>query len=268
MTRRPPRPRPGEESEEELPYAGAIPVLNALEGLAHELLDLVGMARMLRVDPMRMVDAHDIPIFLRSIPGTDGWGSHDAIALALHLARMPKADRDRVIATEVSRWFLHSKGYGPPLQNAILQQFSLCWQAPYGSARRLRNVAKHFALAVRAFVHAYRGLDTPKQLLVRAAQACDLSMILCPADEPPFLVPSQITEDNIRLNDGQVRTLVNHARPTRELVHTRLGILAISYRDGAQRGVAIVRDQGYEIEETDPAFLAALKAGEEWDAEG
>jgi hypothetical protein len=243
--------------------AGALPVLNQMEGLADELLGLVAMQHKLHVDPFRMLAGLELTPIEWAPKGSDGWMLDGRIHIN---TTRPEHVQLATLAKEISRWWLDHKGFPVATQDLMIDDFALCWQMPRCGVRRVFARAGGFTWAVRALVAAFRDLTTPARILERAAQCCDAAVILFPAEGGRLLVaPGTHQERKIVMPRSAEWELVEEARETRDILPGPMSTLAVSYRDGTGRGVALVNESPATPDEREDEFMDAIHEGEAWD---
>lgn len=158
----------------------AAPSLEELEGWAYSLLCHAGMSGHVAPLPSQvlasLVRANLIVVYDVAPSLADGWYYIRGVYID---PDTPAFEIEEVIAHELSHWWLTYVGVRRSHQDAVVDQFQLCWRiARYGVYQLTSRERGGFAGGLQALVDTYKDTATPQDILTRAVMICRVGVIV------------------------------------------------------------------------------------------
>jgi hypothetical protein len=261
--KRPPFGRPIDWEDAEEGGVGPYPERHEIEGLAAEFLEQVGLGHMILVPPILVLRVLQVAFGVHvstEVPrGCLGCTRGNVIAVRDGLSERALM---KVIRDEISHWVFRRKGYDVVDHHPMHESFALAWQAPAEHVRRMRNAARGFAWAARAYIRLYQHLALDlSEVLIRCASVCGVGLILHDDTEGRVQMAPGLCELVIDLTKEQEKDLCSRAWDKGNVVTGRGGVQAVAYAYEGRSGVVLCLEPGPVPDEPSERYDADLRAG-------
>lgn len=181
---------------------GPRPSILEIEDWAADFRRLLGMFDELEIKPSKAlaVLTVDYNVQVQFCKPPEGQGMQRG--QTLYLGDVPSSELEDLIAHEISHWYLSRRGTQPALQEAIMEDFLICWRMP-------RNVIDEevekagFTEAMLPLLDFYRHVAHPFDLLVRAAGICHVGLLVFDPQEGFLFVGSGVYEVNLAIDERE-----------------------------------------------------------------
>lgn len=209
------------------------------EAIGHYLLSESDQLSRLRPRPSRIAAAMEIKIEMDVPCGCRGW--YDAHTRTIHIEWTNDPDEyERLVGHELAHLGMTELGVPYDEQEENARDVELAIHVPaYG----LRKLHRRHGFHPHMFVCFYGPRATPTEVLLRAANLCNVTAILHNTVGERLVCFDELYSVNLELEPREERAMVKKARECGLAVPGPFGVIARPYGSGkSRRGVMITLD--------------------------